>query len=295
VNRAFVAAVAVAALVGARAVRIVAAGERPDDGTDAPYAPTPTSAPFVTLGYRELGADVLFVRMVGYFGGNDSDANAIASLADAITTLDPTFRKAYEFGAVATTGARHGVDNDSRLRAIALLRKAMTVYPHSYRYPMLAGQIYLADLATKDPAQRRAWDEQGSLLLESASRKPNAPAEAALTAASLQTRFGQRERAASSLRELLLITTDEGARKQLVERLAELEHQDAEAIAAELFEARRTFEHAWRRDRPAVPATIYVLVGPRPAPGFDLGDLATGGRDLIGTATVERLDPPSDP
>lgn len=294
-NRVLAAALAVAALAGARAARVVAASERPSDGTDAPYAPTPTSAPFVTLDYRELGADVLFVRMVGYFGGNDSEADAIASLADAITTLDPTFRKAYEFGAVATTGARHGVDNDSRLRAIALLRKAMTVYPHAYRYPMLAGQIYLADLDTQDPAQRRAWDEQGSLLLESAARKPNAPAEAALVAASLQTRFGRRERAAASLRELLLVTTDAGARKQLLERLAELEHQDAEEIAAELFEQRRMFERAWHRERPALPATMFVLVGASLAPGFDLGDLAAGGRDLIGTETVERLDPPSDP
>ncbi len=39
---------------------------------------------------------------------------------------------------------------------------------------------------------------------------------------------------------------------------------------------------AWLRDRPAVPATMYLLIGPRPAPGFDLRELATGGRDLVG-------------
>jgi hypothetical protein len=295
VNRAVVFAIAFAALAGGRVARISAAGQRAPDDVQAPYTPSPGAAPFVTLGYRELGADIFYVRMIGYIGGNETDGAATASLAEAITTLDPTFRRAYEVGAIAATAARRGVDNAARLRAIELLRKAAARYPASYKYPMLAGQIYLVDLQTKDPAQRRAWDEQGSLMLESAARKPNAPAEAALVAASLQTRFGQRERASAGLRELLLVTTNAGARKELVERLAELEHQDAEEIAAEMSEARREFDRAWKRDRPALPPTMYVLLGAPPAPGFDLTDLAAGGRDLIGTQGFERLEPPSGP
>jgi hypothetical protein len=40
---------------------------------------------------------------------------------------------------------------------------------------------------------------------------------------------------------------------------------------------------------------MYLLIGPRPAPGFDLGELATGGRDLIGEQlTAEPAIEPAD-
>jgi hypothetical protein len=295
VNRTVALVLAVAGIAGGRLARSSAADLRPKDGTEIPYAPTARAAPFVTLGYRELGADLLYVRLVGYVGGGDGDAATVASLAESITTLDPLFRRAYELGAVAATSAPHGVNNATRLRAIALLRKAGAIYPKVSKYPNLAGQIYMVDLATQDSAQRRAWDEQGALLLESAARKPGARAETALTAAFLQSRLGQRDRAIRNLREMLLVTTDMAARKDLVARLAELEHQDSEAIASEMLDARQAFERTWNRERPALPPTMYILVGARPAPGFDLGELATGGRDLIGTEGLERLDPPSAP
>ena len=53
-------------------------------------------------------------------------------------------------------------------------------------------------------------------------------------------------------------------------------------------------EAAWHATRPAVPATMFVLVGPPIAPGFDLADLATGGRDVIGSEGFERLEPLTD-
>src|SRR5262249_46663638 len=152
----------------------------------------------------------------------------------------------------------------------------------------------LIDLQTGDPGQRRAWDERGAQLLEAAIRKPDAPADAATTAAVLRTRLGQHQRALDGLRELLLITSDASARRRILDKLAELSHADADELAAELLEARRRFEAAWRRDRPAVPASMYLLIGPRPAPGFDLRDFATGGRDPVG-ATSESAGDRSDP
>jgi len=80
---------------------------------------------------------------------------------------------------------------------------------------------------------------------------------------------------------MLLITSDAAARQRILDKLAELSHQDADELAAEILEARRRFDAAWARDRPAIPASRYLLIGPRPRPGFDLRDLATGGRDLV--------------
>ena len=286
--------IAAVALGGARIARFVASSERVEGIADEPFAPSAAGAPLFAVGYRELWADLLFVRLTGYFGGGESTAQGIGGLTDAITALDPKFHRAYEYGARAMTLAKFGVDQKTFLHSIAILEKGMAEFPDEWKLPYLAGQIYTQDLETKDPAQRRAWDEKGTLLIESAVRKPGAPAEAAEWAAVMRTRFGQHDRAVRNLREIITITTDEKARKQLIERLAKLEQSDADELAAELYEQRHKFDAAWHRDRPTIPATMYVLLGPRLTPGFDMGDLATGGANLVGSEEFEKLEPLTD-
>jgi len=279
------------ALGGARVARQAAGTEAPQVLADEPYAPAAATASLVTLGYRELFADLLFLRMKGYFGGDQNTANGIAGLVEAIVALDAQYHEAYEWGARAITMAGRGVDNAAFLRALAVLETGSRQFPEDWKLPYLAGQIYTQDLQTKDPAQRRAWDERGTLLTESAVRKPNAPALAATWAATMRTRLGQHQRAVDGLREMLLVTDDAQARVRLLAKLAELEQDSASALASELLDARRQFEATWNATRPAVPVAMYLLVGAPLSPRFDLGTLATGGHDLIGTQPIERLDP----
>jgi len=259
--------------------------------SDEPYAPAPDTAPLVALGYRELAADLLFLRLKGYFGGSESTANGIASLVEAIVALDPQYHRIYEWGARAITLAGRGVDNDAYRRAIALLEAGAQEFPDDWKLPYLEGEIYTQDLQTKDPAERRAWDERGTLLTESAIRKPNAPAEAATWAATMRTRLGQHQRAVDGLREMLLVTDDDAARARLLTKLADLESSSASELASELLDARKMFQSAWMAARPTIPASMYVLIGAPLSVRFDLGTLATGGRDLVGTQAIERLEP----
>lgn len=286
------AAALIAAAQGARAVaRDLATGKTADE----PYAPSPAATPFVSLGYRELTADLLVARVMPYFGGTDNTAEGVAGLCEALLAADPKLRAMYEWCARALTIAKSSDGQTTYLRALALLEQGARELPDDWRIPYTAGQIYMLDLQTADPALRREWDERGARLIEAAIRKPGAPADAAATAAMLRTKLGQRQRAIDGLREMLLVTGDEQARKRLLDKLAELSKQDAAAVAAEVLESRKRFEAAWRRDRPALPATMYVLLGPTPAPGFDLRDLATGGRDLLVQDAPEALPPPAEP
>jgi hypothetical protein len=280
------------ALVGARLARQAAADLAPKEQTEAPYAPSPEAAPFVWLGHRELAADVSWVRLLSYFGGETSSANGIADVVEAIVALDPRFRRAYEYGARAITMASEGVDNAALERALAVLDRGMHEFSDDWRMPELASQIYTQDLVTSDPAQRRAWDEKAALLIEAAVRKPGAPASEATWAATLRTHLGQHELAVKNLREMILITTDDDARKRLIDKLAALEDADQDAIASEVLASRKRFDSAWLVDRPALPPTMYVLLGQRLPPWFDLGDLATGGRDLA--VGQERDELPAD-
>jgi hypothetical protein len=288
---AIVAIVAIVALGGARVARVAAEQDTPAVLADAPYAPAPRTAALVTLGYRELAADLLFLRLKGYFGGSESTAGGIAALVEAIIALDPHHHRIYEWGARAITLASRGVDNAAYLRAIAVLEAGARQFPGDWKLPYLASEIYTQDLQTQDPAQRRAWDERGTSLTESAIRKPNAPAEAATWAATMRTRLGQHQRAIDGLREMLLVTDDATARARLLAKLADLEHESAGELAGELLLARHRFEAAWRATRPAVPASMYLLLGPPLSPGFDLGQLATGGHDLVGAQPIERVEP----
>ncbi len=281
--------VALVAIGGARFAR-EAAGARTDVANE-PYAPSPEGAPLVSLGFREAAADLLWIRLTGYFGSPDSTSDGIAALTEAITALDPKYHRAYEYGARAITIASYGVDQRSFLRALTVLEHGIAEFPDDWKLPYLAGQIYTQDLVTDDAKQRHDWDERGTLLTESAIRKPGAPAEAATWVAFMQTKLGQRERAVKNLRELLLVTRDDRARKDMIEKLATLEDSDSSEIASEVFEQRKRFDSAWKRDRPTISPTMYILLGPRIEPGFDLTELATGGKDLSAVPAPDRLEP----
>jgi hypothetical protein len=284
-------AIAAAGLSVGRGARVLAERQRDESGVDEPFAPSPDAAPYVSLGYREMAADLMWIRLTGYFGGNQNTARGIGGLVDAITTLDPSFHRVYEWGARAMTLAREGVDNSTYLHAIDVLQRGMKQFPDDWRLPYLAGQIYTQDLETKDAAQRRAWDEKGTLLIESAIRKPGAPAEAAEWAAVMRTKLGEHERAVRELREMLLVTQDSKARDALIKRLATLENSNADELAAEILETRKRFDAVWQRERPSLPASMYILLGPHIPPRFDMTDLATAGHDLIGSEPVEKLEP----
>lgn len=264
----------------------------PPDVEDEPYAPAPATAPIVSLGFREVAADLLAIRLTGYFGGRQSTADGIAALVEAIVALDPRYHRVYDYGANAMTIAASGVTQETYLRAIAVLERGMVEFPDDWRLPYLAGEMYAQDLETTDPAQRRAWDERGTLLTESAIRKPGAPQSAATWVAFMQTKLGQRDRAVQHLRELLLVTRDDDARKQLLDKLSQLEDTDSAELAGEIYEERRKFEARYLAERPDIPPTMYLLLGPRAAgAGFDMADLATGGADIVNSEPVEKLEP----
>lgn len=288
-------AIAAAALGSARMTRELAREQRSSKHAAEPFAPSPEAAPFASLGYRELLADLMFVRATGYFGGEGASAEGIASLAEAIAAVDPYFKRIYRWGAAATmvVAPPTGQQPYAR-RAVALLEQGLRLFPDDYHMAIEAGEMYLFDLQSNDPAQRRAWDEHGSRLLERAIRMPGAPTGRATYIAEIRSRLGQHQRAVDGLKEILLTTTDKAAQERILEKLARLENDNAQEIAAEIQAQRLRFERAWKRDRPTVPPTWYVLLGPPVADTFDMADLATGGLDLSSSIVEEPIEPLAD-
>jgi hypothetical protein len=288
-------AAAAAAAVAAQLVREVAKDTRASwpDATQVPYAPSAAAAPYVSLGYRELAADLMWMRVLAYLGGETDTAAGMRALVEATLALDPWFKRAYD-GGLAIESATHGVDNDAHLAAAAILERGMQRFPLEWKYPYGIGQIYIVDLITTDPAQKRAWTEKGVAMLERALRLESTPPAAAALAAHLQQELGRREAAIKVLRDKIALTEDPRARRPLLEQLAKLENADSASLAAAFLQDERAFRREWLGARPRLPRTLYVLLGNPRDPYLPPAALAIE-RDLIGTNAPEELEPLTDP
>jgi hypothetical protein len=261
---------------------------------DPPYAPSPQAAPFVSLGYREAYADYLWIRVLTYVGGDDDRARATRQLVEAIVALDPRYQRIYAWGGLAMSAVGTGATEEDYLAAIRVLERGAREFPRDWRIPLYAGQIYVTNLHTDDEAKAKEWQAAGARWLERAVRVPGAPKTTATLAAHLRTKLGQREQAIRDLRELALYTSDRNERDRLVKKIASLASAQSDEIDHELAVAGRRFQDAWNRERPELPPTAYVLVGPPMPTSFDLGALAVD-RDLIGAEeAIEPLGPLPD-
>jgi hypothetical protein len=281
-------AAALALVVGAQLVgrEANAARKRWPKASEEPLAPTERSAPFLSLGYREAMADVVYVRAMAYFGGEGTTSAGLRRQIQAIAALDPQFEEPMSWGSLAMQSLTMAPTQDDYLAVAQILEAAMVRFPDNYRLPLRAGEIYALRLTSGDPAQVRRWKERGHALLARAVRLPEAPPNLGTFVAHLGTQLGQREQAIRDLRELILYTTDLKARDRLVKKLATLTEVDAASLAFELDREAARFKTAWDRDRPELPASMYVLAGPPIAPWFDPATLA--GDDEL-PREVERL------
>lgn len=276
--------VALALILGARELAASANHQRkawPHAATE-PYAPSPGAAPLVSLGYRETLADLMWIRALAYFGGDDGATSVgVQHLVAAIAALDPAFEEPMTWGSLAMWSISMQVTQDDYRRILALLEAAMVRFPDNYHLPQRAGEIYALRLTSDDPAERRRFKEQGVRLLSRAVHMPNAPKNLGTYVAHLQTELGQRDMAIRDLRELILYTRDPNTRQKLVAKLAKLTEGRSDAIAYELEVEAARFDTAWKRDRPELPASMYAVVGPAIAPWFDPDRLGDTGEVML--------------
>jgi hypothetical protein len=267
-----------------RTLQALALGERAAWPPSEEYAilPSPEAAPFLFLGYRELGADITWARLLVYYGSSrigESDFRYLRRFIDNVIALDPRFEKLYRWAAYAVTFKQNRATQEEFRLSVHYLERGIREFPERYELFWLLGLRYWLDLEPKDEAERRRFRERGAELIEIAMRKPDAPPDLATFAASLRSRMGQRERAMSELREMILTTDNPQARRRMLARLREL--SDSSELADEVARAAERFDDEWRRTLDYAPPGLYVLLGPAPDPAIDFDRLATE-RDLFG-------------
>jgi hypothetical protein len=187
---------------------------------DKLYLPSGMFVKELSLGYREVVADVIWLNAVQYYGEfrkGSHDLRYFRGLIDIVTALDPHFVFAYVFGALILSEDA-GVFGDG----VDVLKRGMARNPTSWQLPF--------EIAFLNFVNRRD-NALAARYFELASQMPGAPEYAERFAAFVYSKAGDTE-ASIRLWEEYKAQTDNPFLKELAERYIEkLKHPSVEQKA----------------------------------------------------------------
>lgn len=163
------------------------------------------------LGYRHLGADILWLRLLQVVGKKRNSADEyewIYHALDVITTLDPQYAYAYYVGGHILGDLANRPDLSNRL-----LEKGAEANPEVWYIPFLLGYNYYFLL--DDPVKGAEYTMRAASL-------PDRPAYLPGLATRLAAEAGSPDTALVFLEARLLETQDPGTRESLVNRMREV-------------------------------------------------------------------------
>jgi hypothetical protein len=143
------------------------------------YFPTGNLLKKLVMGYDELAADLVWLRMIQYYGHHrqtDKRFDYLGHILEVLTDLDPRFIHGYTFGALLLTD-----DAKNPSRGLSVLRKGAVHNPLDWRLPFMSGFINYVFLGDYETAAG---------YFETASSLPNSPVFAKRFAAFVYERKG---------------------------------------------------------------------------------------------------------
>ncbi len=232
--------------LGAMATSLLVTMERQRPSTvraaELSYLPRGEYLKVAVLGYRQIAADLIWLKAIQHFGGRDAtlaDYRWAYHAADVLTDLDPRFVMAYH-----ATGTILGVWAGLVQESIALLKKGQRHNPDVWQLPFTIGYDYFYELC--DPANAAIYFRQASLL-------PGAPEYLPRLAARMTVESGDPDAALEFLQRFAQQTHDERMREALAQRMKEIL---AERDIRLLEEAVRRYQHRYRK----LPKALTDLV-----------------------------------
>lgn len=176
------------------------------------YLPSGKVIKMVSLGFDEVAADILYIKMIDYFGTHmmtDRNYEWLYHMADLVTTLDPHFKFPYLFA-----GLMLNVEAKQFINARAILVKGLPYFPDDWYFPFLLGLNYFwneADLTT------------AAYYLENASELPDSPTFLKGFAEKLKKEGRTKETTLEFLYALYDSFPSESTKEILLERIREIE------------------------------------------------------------------------
>ena len=195
------------------------------------YLPDGEVLKFVSLGYQNLVADLIWLRIIQVFGDRtvtDEGYNWIFNALDAVTTLDPKFVQAYLAGSMTLTVMADHVEQSNKI-----LEKGILANLEEWRIPFILGFNHFNFLGDY---------ELGARYIEMATAMPGTPDWLPLLAARLHVQANTPHIALELLARVEEATTDMRLKAKLGIRIKEVMiERDLMTIeqAIDLYEARQ--------------------------------------------------------
>lgn len=233
---------------------------------DVYYLPGAAVLPVLSLGYRQALADILWCRTLVYFGEEllqRSEIKYVFEYTDAILALDPDFRAAYPWIAMAAIYRPADVSVETGLRAAEYMKRAVDRWPDDGDLQWEYGSLLRFELAplVTDPVQKRALLERAAPHLETAASLGAGPSWLAINSVDLLNKLGRTEQAIRHMQEMHAIVPDGPVKEELAQRLGALR---AHAFVEEMRAAGDAFEKARTRDYPYLTPGLFLILGERP-------------------------------
>jgi hypothetical protein len=262
------AALAFALAVGMHGRALDRRAELPPE-VDVLYVPPAEQLAWMSLGYREALADLVWIRALIFSGDNlgKTDIASVDRYVDAVTGLAPRFQRPYLWGGItAIYGGQKAIDRDAVDRAIGMYRRGIAQFPEShellYAYGMLLTQ-QVASTPGYHQSEREAHAAEG---IEAIRRAAAFGADPLVRqyAATLVAEHADEQLAIQFLESQLAQAKDEDHRRLLRRKLSQL----GGAASIERVETiRETFAREHERAAPYLPDGVYAIVRDEHGPG----------------------------
>ncbi|MBI5479056.1 MAG: hypothetical protein HY906_09380 [Deltaproteobacteria bacterium] len=231
---------------------------------DLHYLPEPSALRAMTLGYTELGADLVWIRQVIYFGDEFTRRGDFRFMDRYLRTalaLDPNFRRLYAWAGISYAASGVEVTNAVVRESNEFLELGLKRFPDDWELHFRLGVNYIHELKTSDERQKLAFRLKGAEHIRRAALAGGGPAWLPVLVATILTKGGETEAAIRHLEEILLTTEDEAVRTHVTNKLRQLRR----AALPEMERHRAEFTQRWHAQMRYAPADLYVLFGEAPA------------------------------
>jgi hypothetical protein len=237
---------------------------------DLYYLPPSDGLIVGSLGYREALADLLWMKVLIYYGEELIHRGELKNLfryGDAVLALDPDFKRMYRWLASSALYRTGNVTVDDAHAAIRYLEVAARRFPDDGELAWDLGANYAFELAPMlEGEERAAAKRKGLEHMEAASQRNAGPPWLALQTASELSALGRQEQAIRHLEDAYAVSNDPEIKQRIEARLSSLR---SEAYTEALRRTAQELEAARKRDFPYLDTTLYMLVGTRPPFGGD--------------------------
>jgi len=191
--------------------------------------PTASALRWISLGYHEAYADLLWVDALSFFGahyGVRKDPTWILPHLDAITTLDPNFALVYEWAGTAIMYDTY-MTHEQVMMSNRILEAGIERFPNEWILHFMLAINYLFELRPSTPEERRVWRNVGTMHLVRAASLPGSPPHLGGAAASQMRRHAELADLAERSRVSFLWSQDAMSRRSVIQsmdrRLPQLE------------------------------------------------------------------------